>query len=85
MPLSVFSALIYCDLALFCFSAADICHFPFHLHGKVYSTCTTDDSKDGLLWCATTDNYDRDKKWTFCERVYPVLPICAVSVVTIAR
>ncbi|XP_032440575.1 protein sel-1 homolog 1 [Xiphophorus hellerii] len=43
------------------------CIFPFYFHGKEYSDCTTDGRGDGRLWCATTYDYDEDKKWGFCE------------------
>ncbi|NXP31998.1 MMP9 protein, partial [Leiothrix lutea] len=42
------------------------CHFPFIFEGRSYSQCTTEGRKDGLPWCATTSNYDRDKKYGFC-------------------
>uniref|UniRef100_A0A3Q2QZN6 SEL1L adaptor subunit of SYVN1 ubiquitin ligase n=1 Tax=Fundulus heteroclitus TaxID=8078 RepID=A0A3Q2QZN6_FUNHE len=43
------------------------CVFPFFFHGKEYSDCTTDGRGDGRLWCATSYDYDSDKKWGFCE------------------
>lgn len=43
------------------------CIFPFNFQGIEYSDCTTDGRGDGRLWCATTNNYDLDKKWGFCE------------------
>lgn len=42
------------------------CHFPFIFEGRSYSRCTTEGRKDGLPWCATTPNYDQDKKYGFC-------------------
>uniref|UniRef100_A0A452VML2 Matrix metalloproteinase-9 n=1 Tax=Ursus maritimus TaxID=29073 RepID=A0A452VML2_URSMA len=47
-------------------SAGEPCVFPFIFLGKEYSTCTTEGRGDGYLWCATTSNFDRDKKWGFC-------------------
>ncbi|XP_060111209.1 fibronectin-like [Heteronotia binoei] len=43
------------------------CVFPFIYKGKSYQSCTTDGWSDGTFWCATTSNYDADKKWKFCE------------------
>uniref|UniRef100_A0A4W4GA40 Matrix metalloproteinase-9 n=1 Tax=Electrophorus electricus TaxID=8005 RepID=A0A4W4GA40_ELEEL len=43
-----------------------MCHFPFWFDGKSYSTCITEGRTDGLPWCATTANYDKDKKFGFC-------------------
>ncbi|XP_029966201.1 protein sel-1 homolog 1 isoform X2 [Salarias fasciatus] len=43
------------------------CIFPFRFQKREYSDCTTDGRGDGRLWCATTYDYDHDKKWGFCE------------------
>lgn len=43
-----------------------MCHFPFLFEGKSYSTCTTEGRTDDLPWCATTADYDKDKKFGFC-------------------
>ncbi|XP_061602588.1 protein sel-1 homolog 1 isoform X2 [Cololabis saira] len=43
------------------------CIFPFLFLGHEYSDCTTDGRGDGRLWCATTFDYENDKKWGFCE------------------
>ncbi|XP_048456906.1 cation-independent mannose-6-phosphate receptor-like [Rhincodon typus] len=45
----------------------EFCRFPFKFLGNSYSECTTDGRTDGFLWCATTDDYDRDKAWGFCS------------------
>lgn len=47
-------------------SAGEMCVFPFVFLGKQYSTCTGEGRSDGRLWCATTSNFDADKKWGFC-------------------
>ncbi|TWW69019.1 Protein sel-1 -like protein 1 [Takifugu flavidus] len=43
------------------------CIFPFLFQKKEYTDCTTDGRGDGRLWCATTYDYNMDKKWGFCE------------------
>uniref|UniRef100_A0A669DB71 SEL1L adaptor subunit of SYVN1 ubiquitin ligase n=1 Tax=Oreochromis niloticus TaxID=8128 RepID=A0A669DB71_ORENI len=43
------------------------CIFPFLFQETEYMECTTDGRGDGRLWCATTYDYDQDKKWGFCE------------------
>uniref|UniRef100_A0A3Q2XRX1 Matrix metalloproteinase-9 n=1 Tax=Hippocampus comes TaxID=109280 RepID=A0A3Q2XRX1_HIPCM len=44
------------------------CVFPFVFQGKEYSKCTTEGRQDrNRLWCATTANYDDDKKWGLCR------------------
>jgi hypothetical protein len=44
---------------------AQRCVFPFIFNGKSYHTCT-DKQSNGRLWCATTSNYDLDRKRTNC-------------------
>ncbi|XP_062323403.1 protein sel-1 homolog 1 isoform X1 [Osmerus eperlanus] len=43
------------------------CLFPFLFQGNDYMDCTTEGREDGRLWCATAYDYDRDKRWGFCE------------------
>ncbi|CAN9516183.1 unnamed protein product [Ophioblennius macclurei] len=47
-------------------SEGELCHFPFVFLGKKYDSCTSEGRGDGKLWCATTDNFDEDKKWGLC-------------------
>ena len=42
------------------------CVFPFVYKGKGYCSCTTVDYGN-KLWCATTNSYDKDKKWGDCQ------------------
>lgn len=42
------------------------CKFPFTFQGDKYDGCTTQGRDDGYRWCATTEDYDRDKKYAFC-------------------
>uniref|UniRef100_A0A8C7ZQ16 Matrix metalloproteinase-9 n=1 Tax=Oryzias sinensis TaxID=183150 RepID=A0A8C7ZQ16_9TELE len=42
------------------------CVFPFVFLGDEYDSCTTEGRRDGYRWCATTSNYDQDKKYGFC-------------------
>lgn len=43
------------------------CVFPYIFENKTYRECTYDGCKHGKTWCATTDNYDKDKKWGHCQ------------------
>lgn len=42
------------------------CVFPFKFKGKKYKSCTKKGRKDKITWCATTSNFDEDKRWGFC-------------------
>ncbi|XP_030060173.1 72 kDa type IV collagenase [Microcaecilia unicolor] len=44
----------------------DPCKFPFKFQGTSYNSCTTEGRTDGYRWCATTEDYDQDKKYGFC-------------------
>ncbi|XP_056620577.1 protein sel-1 homolog 1 [Triplophysa dalaica] len=48
-------------------ASGEPCIFPFMFQEKEFSDCTTEGREDGRLWCATTYNYNTDKKWGFCE------------------
>ncbi|MGH0174663.1 UNVERIFIED_CONTAM: hypothetical protein FKN15_068385 [Acipenser sinensis] len=47
------------------------CQFPFRFEQKWYADCTKDGRSDGNLWCATTTDYDKDKKWGMCPTKMP--------------
>ncbi|XP_027025200.1 macrophage mannose receptor 1 isoform X1 [Tachysurus fulvidraco] len=42
------------------------CQFPFKYGENWYAECTIVGRSDGLLWCATVTDYEKDKKWGFC-------------------
>ncbi|KAM8864717.1 matrix metalloproteinase-9 isoform 2-T2 [Spinachia spinachia] len=42
------------------------CVFPFVFLGEEYESCTTEGRNDGYRWCATSSNFDNDKKYGFC-------------------
>lgn len=44
------------------------CVFPFVFLGETYDSCTAEGRDDGYRWCATTANFDEDKKYGFCPR-----------------
>ncbi|XP_064421003.1 protein sel-1 homolog 1 isoform X2 [Latimeria chalumnae] len=48
-------------------SDGEPCVFPFLFLDREYIECTTVGRHDGRLWCATTYDYYRDKKWGYCE------------------
>ena len=45
-------------------SNGDKCNFPFLYEGAMKFDCIRIDSL--IPWCATTSNYDRDRKWGIC-------------------
>ncbi|XP_072781570.1 macrophage mannose receptor 1 isoform X2 [Taeniopygia guttata] len=45
------------------------CVFPFKYNNKQYNECTDAGRSDGLLWCATTADFDADKLYGFCPLI----------------
>ena len=41
------------------------CIFPYYYNGSYMYQCINEDRDN--YWCSTTDNYDRDKKWAYCQ------------------
>ncbi|XP_006035838.1 matrix metalloproteinase-9 [Alligator sinensis] len=59
-------------------SQGEPCAFPFTFLGQTYSSCTSEGREDGRLWCATTSNYDVDRKWGLCpDRGYSIFLVAA--------
>ncbi|KAK9397126.1 hypothetical protein NXF25_020487, partial [Crotalus adamanteus] len=42
------------------------CVFPFKYKDSVFYSCINKEEKRGRFWCATTRNYDKDKRWSYC-------------------
>uniref|UniRef100_M9T5P6 ESP-Cyl-1 n=1 Tax=Cylindrophis ruffus TaxID=186578 RepID=M9T5P6_CYLRU len=47
-------------------SKGQVCVFPFIYNGRTFNSCTSENEAHGRFWCATTRNYDKDKKWSYC-------------------
>ncbi|XP_066485386.1 epididymal sperm-binding protein 1-like [Tiliqua scincoides] len=45
------------------------CHFPFTYKKQTFFDCTDQDEPSGRFWCATTKDYDEDKRWSFCADI----------------
>ncbi|KAK3740339.1 hypothetical protein QZH41_009420, partial [Actinostola sp. cb2023] len=45
---------------------------PFVYQDMIYKNCIKGDR--GKPWCATTYNYDQDKKWGFCKDCHGGIP-----------
>ncbi|XP_032065246.1 coagulation factor XII isoform X1 [Thamnophis elegans] len=49
-------------------SSEESCHFPFRYQRKMHYYCLPSDLLKSQRWCATTENYDRDQQWKFCQK-----------------
>ncbi|XP_077182322.1 coagulation factor XII isoform X3 [Paroedura picta] len=49
-------------------SSEELCHFPFRYHREMHYSCLPGRFGDPEPWCATTENYDRDQQWRYCEK-----------------
>ncbi|XP_034635851.1 coagulation factor XII isoform X2 [Trachemys scripta elegans] len=47
-------------------ASGEPCHFPFRYKRKMQYSCLRGGPHGHWSWCATTENYDRDHKWTLC-------------------
>ncbi|XP_031437958.2 cation-independent mannose-6-phosphate receptor, partial [Clupea harengus] len=47
----------------------ELCVFPMKYMTETLTSCTTSGMTDGRLWCATTSDYNKDKKWGYCPPV----------------
>lgn len=68
----VFSAAVW-SILCWCFcpvvtSEGDPCVFPFTIANKSFDDCTTEGRLDGKKWCATTADFNTDRKWGFCNQ-----------------
>uniref|UniRef100_A0A674JZS4 Fibronectin type-II domain-containing protein n=1 Tax=Terrapene triunguis TaxID=2587831 RepID=A0A674JZS4_9SAUR len=50
-------------------SNGQCCIFPFVYKSRLYHSCTNAGDKMGNFWCATTQNYNQDKLWSYCPDI----------------
>ncbi|XP_043925383.1 coagulation factor XII isoform X2 [Protopterus annectens] len=53
------------------------CKFPFRYQGRMVFTCLPARGQEKRLWCATTNNYDRDRQYSFCKDRQITTDFCA--------
>uniref|UniRef100_A0A8D2J154 Fibronectin type-II domain-containing protein n=1 Tax=Varanus komodoensis TaxID=61221 RepID=A0A8D2J154_VARKO len=70
-PLPLFQSIYFligkCEMEYGGNSGGDSCTFPFIYKNRTFYTCT-EEEKSGF-WCATTRNYDKDLKWSYCADI----------------
>ncbi|XP_060096129.1 coagulation factor XII isoform X3 [Heteronotia binoei] len=49
-------------------SSEELCHFPFRYQREMHYSCLPGSFADPEAWCATTENYDRDRQRRYCEK-----------------
>ena len=57
--------------------------FPFTYKGMTYPNCT--DVGNDELWCATTNNYDKDRKWGVCNSEYKIISVTEATTIQITE
>ncbi|XP_054849701.1 epididymal sperm-binding protein 1-like [Eublepharis macularius] len=55
------------------------CVFPFVYRKRKFYTCTDENARPRMFWCATTSNYDKDKIWSYCADTNPYFLIPTIS------
>ncbi|XP_060112243.1 epididymal sperm-binding protein 1-like [Heteronotia binoei] len=52
------------------------CVFPFVYRHRKFYTCTDENSRPRMFWCATTSNFDKDEKWSYCADTSKSAHLC---------
>ncbi|XP_045432495.1 coagulation factor XII [Pipistrellus kuhlii] len=53
------------------------CYFPFQYQRQLYHKCTRRGRLGFRPWCATTPNFDQDKRWAYCLEPQKVQDHCS--------
>ncbi|XP_067391145.1 coagulation factor XII [Emydura macquarii macquarii] len=57
-------------------ASGEPCLFPFRYQRKMHHSCLRGGPPGPQPWCATTENYDRDRRWTLCAEDKRVTGAC---------